>query len=186
MRSIWRSLRSRSSRRSGSAISGGSFRRRIASAPWPTLASTWISCRTITRCLRKRATVRGLHFQVEPFVQDNLVRVSRGAIRDVAVDVRRGSPTFGRHVSAVISADEWNQILVPVGFAHGFVTLEPDTEVLYKATGFYSPEHNRGIIWNDPDLGIDWGIEEADAVLSEKDVALPTLKEVTDLFTYGD
>ncbi len=134
----------------------------------------------------EKGTVRGLHFQVEPFVQDKLVRVSRGAIRDVAVDIRRGSPTFGRHVSAVISADEWNQILVPVGFAHGFVTLEPDTEVLYKATGFYSPEHSRGIIWNDPDLGIDWGIEEADAVLSEKDLALPTLKEVTDLFTYGD
>ncbi len=134
----------------------------------------------------EQGTLRGLHYQIPPMAQDKLVRVAHGAILDVAVDLRKGSPTFGQHVSDVISAENWKQVLVPIGFAHGYVTLEPDTEVLYKTTGFYSPEHDRGIIWNDPELGIDWGIEEGQAVLSEKDVALPSLKEVTDLFTYGD
>ncbi len=133
-----------------------------------------------------QGTVRGLHYQIAPMAQDKLVRVAHGAILDVAVDLRKGSPTFGQHVSEVISAENWKQVLVPIGFAHGYVTLEPDTEVLYKTTDFYSREHDRGIIWNDPDLAIDWTIGKGQAVLSEKDRALPTLKEVTDLFTYGD
>ncbi len=132
-----------------------------------------------------RGTVRGLHFQLHPFAQDKLVRVVRGSILDVAVDIRRGSPTFGRHVSAVVSAAEWNQILVPIGFAHGFVTLEPNTEVLYKTTDFYSAEYDRGIIWKDPELEIDWGIAENEAILSEKDRALPTLNDAPDLFEYS-
>ena len=114
--------------------------------------------------------------------QDKLVRVVRGAILDVAVDIRRGSPTFGRHVSAVISAENWRQIFVPVGFAHGFVTLEPNTEVVYKVTNYYSPAHERGIRWNDPDLGIAWGVGEGEAVLSRRDTEHPMLKDVKDLF----
>ena len=127
-------------------------------------------------------TVRGLHFQLPPFAQDKLVRVVRGAILDVAVDIRRGSATFGRHVSAVISAAEWNQILVPVGFAHGFCTLEPDTEVLYKVTNFYSPEHDRGLLWNDPDLGIDWPVPADKAQLSDKDRRHPRLADLPECF----
>ena len=132
----------------------------------------------------EQGTVRGLHYQIPPMAQDKLVRVAHGAIFDVAVDLRKGSPTFGQHVSEVISAENWKQVLVPIGFAHGYVTLEPDTEVLYKTTDFYSPEHDRGIIWSDQDIGIDWGIEKGQAVLSEKDQALPPLSQVTDFFAY--
>jgi dTDP-4-dehydrorhamnose 3,5-epimerase len=114
--------------------------------------------------------------------QDKLVRVVRGGILDVAVDVRKNSPTFGKFITAEITAENWKQILVPVGFAHGFVTLQPNTEVVYKVTSFYSPQHDRGIRWNDPDLEIPWGIEESAAILSPKDQKLPLLKDVVDLF----
>ena len=132
----------------------------------------------------ERGVVRGLHYQLTPTAQAKLVRVTRGAILDVAVDIRRGSPTFGKHVAAVISAENWRQIFVPVGFAHGFVTLEANTEVLYKVTAYYSPKDERGIRWNDPKLAIDWGITETAAVLSEKDRKYPALAEATDLFDY--
>ncbi|PWC40891.1 dTDP-4-dehydrorhamnose 3,5-epimerase [Azospirillum sp. TSO35-2] len=127
-------------------------------------------------------TVRGLHFQLPPFAQDKLLRVVKGAVFDVAVDIRKGSPTFGRHVSAVISAAEWNQILVPIGFAHGFCTLEPDTEVIYKVTNYYSAEHDRGMLWNDPALGIDWPVAADKARLSDKDHKHPTFAQLGDWF----
>ncbi len=125
-----------------------------------------------------KGTVRGLHFQTPPFSQDKLIRVTRGSIFDVAVDLRRGSSTYGRHVSAVISAEEWNQILIPTGFAHGLLTLEPDTEVLYKVTNYYSPTHDLGLLWNDPALGIAWPIAEADAILSAKDKVQPRFADL--------
>jgi dTDP-4-dehydrorhamnose 3,5-epimerase len=128
-----------------------------------------------------RGTVRGLHFQTPPFAQDKLVRVARGAILDVAVDLRCGSPTYGKHVSAIISADEWNQILVPVGFAHGFMTIEPDTEVHYKVSNYYSPDHDAGVFWADPDLAINW--PQTDHVsISAKDEHLPAFQDLPEIF----
>jgi dTDP-4-dehydrorhamnose 3,5-epimerase len=127
-------------------------------------------------------TVRGLHFQVAPFAQAKLVRVVRGAIYDVAVDLRRDSATYGRHVGAVLSASAWNQLFVPIGFAHGFVTLEPATEVVYKVSAHYSPEHERGLLWNDPDLAIAWPIAPGDAILADKDTRWPRLRELSDIF----
>jgi dTDP-4-dehydrorhamnose 3,5-epimerase len=127
-------------------------------------------------------TVRALHYQLPPFAQAKLVRVLRGSIRDVAVDIRRGSPTFGQHVSAVLSADNFKIIYVPIGFAHGFETLEPNTEIVYKVTNYYAPTHERGIRWNDPALGIAWTTTEADAVLSPKDKIAPLLSDATELF----
>jgi dTDP-4-dehydrorhamnose 3,5-epimerase len=123
-------------------------------------------------------TMRGLHFQTPPFAQDKLVRVIRGAILDVAVDLRRSSPTFGQHVSAEISAENWTQILVPKGFAHGFMTIAPDTEVIYKVTDYYAPDNDAGILWDDPALGIDWPVPASGAVLSDKDRVQPKLAEI--------
>jgi len=127
-------------------------------------------------------TVRGLHYQSPPFAQDKLVRVTRGRILDVAVDIRRSSPTFGRHVAAEISAETWNQILVPVGFAHGFVTLEPDTEVVYKVTSGYAASHDHGVLWSDPALGIVWPVSARVAILSDKDTRHPPLADAQPLF----
>lgn len=129
-------------------------------------------------------TLRGLHFQTGPFAQDKLVRVVRGSILDVAVDLRHGSPTYGEHVRAVISAADWNQILVPVGFAHGILTLEPDTELIYKVTNYYSPEHDKGLLWNDPALGIEWPVSESEVVLSDKDRVQPRLADLGRVFEY--
>ena len=129
-------------------------------------------------------TVRGLHYQLPPFAQAKLIRVVRGAVLDVAVDLRRGSPTFGRHVTATLSTANGHQLFVPVGFAHGFCTLEPDTEVLYKVSAFYSREHDRGVRWDDPALGIVWPVVAGEAVLSAKDAQAPKLRELapTELF----
>jgi len=129
-------------------------------------------------------TVRGLHFQIPPHAQAKLVRVARGAILDVAVDIRRGSPTFGRHVAVEISADAWNQLYVPEGFAHGFCTLEPDTDVIYKVTAYYAPDHDRGLRWDDPALGIDWPVE-GEVTLSARDRTHPALADLPDYFTFA-
>lgn len=123
-------------------------------------------------------TVRGLHFQRPPCAQDKLIRVIRGAVFDVAVDLRRSAPSYGRHVSVVLSAAAWNQILIPAGFAHGFCTLEPDTEVLYKMSRVYAPDHEQGLSWNDPVLGIAWPAVAGQAVLSDRDRRQPRLAEL--------
>src|SRR6478752_2700084 len=122
-------------------------------------------------------TWRGLHFQTPPFAQDKLVRCARGRILDVAVDIRRSSPTFGRHVAVELSAENWRQLLVPVGFAHGFCTLEPDTEVIYKVSGYYSAAHDHGLAWDDPALGIEWPVAPDRATLSDKDRRQPLLAD---------
>lgn len=132
----------------------------------------------------ERGTVRGLHFQAPPFAQDKLVRVTKGAVFDVAVDVRRGSPTFGHHVHAELSAEAWNQLFVPAGFAHGLMTLAPDTEIIYKVSARYAPEHDHGLFWNDPALGIPWPIPAAEAILSERDRRQPRFSDFATPFVY--
>lgn len=129
--------------------------------------------------------VRGLHFQIPPMAQAKLVRVVAGAILDVAVDIRRGSPHYGRHVAVVLSAAEGNQLFVPEGFAHGFCTLEPESAVIYKVNRYWSPEHERGLLWNDPALAIDWRLGGSEPVLSEKDRHYPPLAALPPHFTYG-
>jgi len=128
-----------------------------------------------------KGVVRGLHYQVAPRAQDKLVRVTRGSILDVAVDIRKSSPTFGKWNSLVISAAQWNQVLVPKGFAHGFVTLEENTEVIYKVTDYYSAEHDRSIRFDDPAIGIEWPFPSSFVQLSDKDKMAPTLAD-SDVF----
>ncbi|WP_062228732.1 dTDP-4-dehydrorhamnose 3,5-epimerase [Aureimonas frigidaquae] len=123
-------------------------------------------------------TLRGLHYQEPPFAQDKLVRVLRGRILDVAVDIRAGSPSFGRWVALELSARDFNQILVPAGFAHGFLTLEPDTEVFYKVSAHYSPAHDRSIRYDDPDIGVAWPLDGRTPVLSAKDAEAPLLRDI--------
>jgi dTDP-4-dehydrorhamnose 3,5-epimerase len=131
---------------------------------------------------RAAATIRGLHYQTPPVAQAKLVFVPRGSIFDVAVDLRRASPTFGGYVSALLSAAGGEQLYIPPGFAHGYCTLESDTEVAYKVSQFHSPEHEAGIVWNDPAIGIPWPIEGREAVLSEKDRNLPRLADLKSPF----
>lgn len=118
-------------------------------------------------------TIRGLHFQVAPAAQGKLVRVVRGEIFDIAVDIRRSSRTYGKHVSVILSAKNWYQFWIPPGFAHGFCTTEPDTEVVYKVTDYYNKSAERGIIWNDPELAIEWPVMPEAKTLSDQDLAHP-------------
>ena len=129
----------------------------------------------------KRGILRGLHFQRAPHAQDKLVRVTRGAVFDVAVDVRRGSPSFGRWVGVELSADNWRQMLVPAGFAHGFLTLTDTAEVLYKVTDDYAPEAEGGLAWDDPEIGIDWPMAKSDIITNDRDGRWPKLSELEPL-----
>lgn len=132
----------------------------------------------------QRGTVRALHFQVPPHAQAKLVRVLRGAIYDVAVDLRAGSPTYGRWTAAELTAQGGEQIFVPGGFAHGYCTLEADTEVAYKVDDYYAPDCEQGLIWNDSTLAIDWPVAASDAVLSDKDRKLPRFADFVSPFRY--
>jgi dTDP-4-dehydrorhamnose 3,5-epimerase len=134
---------------------------------------------------RIKGTIRGLHFQIGPAAQGKLVRCVRGSIFDVAVDIRRGSPTFGRHVSLILSTENWKQPYVPIGFAHGYCTLEPETEVTYKVTAYYDPASERGLAWDDPEIGIAWPVDGEKAVLVSRDRLHPRLSELSDVFTYA-
>ena len=127
-------------------------------------------------------TLRGLHYQLPPHAQDKLVRVIHGSILDIAVDIRRGSATFGQHVAITLTADEGNQLLVPAGFAHGFCTLEPDVRVAYKVSDIYAPDCERAVRWDDPALGIDWQLPPGGPTLSGKDAVAPLLADQPDLF----
>ncbi|NHK29520.1 dTDP-4-dehydrorhamnose 3,5-epimerase [Parvularcula flava] len=129
-------------------------------------------------------TVRGLHFQAPPRAQDKLVRCGRGALFDVAVDIRTGSPTYGQWFGAELSFENGRQLLVPAGFAHGFMTLQPDTEIVYKCSDYYAPETEGDLLWNDADIAIEWPDAGADPVLSQKDAVAATLKGFVSPFSY--
>lgn len=133
----------------------------------------------------QRGTVRGLHYQAPPHAQAKLVRVAQGRIYDVAVDARKGSPTFGQHVGATLTAEGGEQIFVPAGFLHGFITLEPDTHVLYKVDDYYSKACDGAVRFDDPALAIDWGDLARSPVLSEKDAAAPSWAEFSSPFVYA-
>jgi len=136
---------------------------------------------------KNAGTIRGIHFQSPPFAQAKLVRCIRGSIMDYAVDLRRGSPTYGRSISVELNAVNNRQLFVPVGFGHAFITMVPNTEVIYKVSAPYAPRHDGGILWSDPNLGIDWPLPASGPVLSEKDVALPQLESFMSPFEFeGD
>lgn len=132
-----------------------------------------------------KGTLRGLHYQLNPKAQTKLVRCTKGAIFDVAVDIRKGSPTFGKWFGIELSAENKKQLLIPQGFAHGFMTITDDVEVQYKVDNLYAPDCDRGISWNDPEIGIEWPLEIT-PVLSEKDEKAPLLKDADNNFTYGE
>lgn len=129
-------------------------------------------------------TVRGLHFQAPPHAQDKLVRCGKGRLFDVAVDIRRGSPTYGQWIGEELSFENGRQLLIPKGFLHGFVTLEPDTEIIYKCTDYYAPDCDGAVRFDDPDIGVDWGLAPGEAVLSEKDANAPFFAQFDSPFTF--
>ena len=146
-----------------------------------------ITCRFVqdNQAISRRAgTLRGLHFQLPPAAQAKLVSVLRGRILDVAVDIRSGSPTFGKYVSIELSAENGRQLYIPVGFAHGYLTLQDDVVLMYKVSDYYAPAYDSGICWNDPDIAIPWPFKDTDIIASDKDRRLPVLKEFASPFAY--
>ena len=133
----------------------------------------------------KKGVLRGLHYQLSPYAQTKLVRVIQGKVLDIAVDIRKGSPTFGQYVSVELSSENKKQLLIPRGFAHGFVVLEDDTIFTYKVDNYYSPKDDRGIAFDDINLNINWRLDKDELILSDKDKAQPKLKDSNDLFEYG-
>lgn len=133
-----------------------------------------------------KGVLRGLHFQTPPFAQDKLVRVTSGRVFDVAVDIRHGSPNFGKWVGAELSAENWKQLFVPAGFAHGFLALSEKVEFLYKVSAPYSPAHDRSIRFDDPDIAVNWPLGDMRPILSNKDQEAPLLSEITTGFTFGE
>jgi dTDP-4-dehydrorhamnose 3,5-epimerase len=131
-------------------------------------------------------TVRGLHFQIGKSAQAKLIRCPRGSILDVAVDIRSGSPTYGRYAAVVLSDENWKQCYVPAGFAHGYCTLQPNTEVIYKVTAYYDPSSERGLAWNDAEIGIVWPVAPELAVMTERDRTFPRLAELPQFFTFSN
>lgn len=132
-----------------------------------------------------KGVLRGLHYQLSPHAQTKLVRVIQGRVLDVAVDIRKSSPTFGQYIAVELSAENKKQMLIPRGFAHGFIVLEDDTIFAYKVDNYYSPESDRGIAFNDKDINIDWILKKEELILSYKDTQQPLLKDIEDLFEYG-
>ena len=133
-----------------------------------------------------QGTIRGLHFQAPPHAQDKLVRCGRGALFDVAVDIRKGSPTYGQWFGVELSFENGKQLLVPAGFAHGFVTRAPETEIIYKSSDYYAQETEGAVAWNDPEVGIDWGLGDMTPILSDKDANAPSLADLNSPFTFED
>lgn len=135
---------------------------------------------------KRPGTIRGLHFQIEPHPAAKLLRVVSGSIFDVVVDLRHGSRSYGKHLTVELSAKNWNQIYIPVGLAHGFCSLEADTAVTYRVSDYWSPDVDRGVLWNDPDLGIDWPVPSDEAIVSDKDRSQPRLVELPRFFDKGE
>jgi len=151
------------------------------------LSAIGIRCRFVQdnqSSSKRKGTLRGLHFQLSPAAQAKLVTVLKGRILDVAVDVRQGSPTFGQYVSAELSFESGHQVYIPIGFAHGFLTLEDDVVVTYKASNYYAPAYESGIRWNDPDIAFPWPMKNASIIISDKDRRLPLLREFASPFAY--
>jgi dTDP-4-dehydrorhamnose 3,5-epimerase len=147
-----------------------------------------IHCRFVqeNQSFSKRAgTLRGLHFQLPPSAQAKLITVSQGRVLDMIVDVRKGSPTYGKHVSVELSAESGHQLYIPVGFAHGFITLEDDVIIVYRVSDYYAPAYDKGIRWNDPDIAFPWPVREDAIAISDKDRNLPFLKEFASPFSYN-
>lgn len=134
---------------------------------------------------RQKGVLRGLHFQAPPHAQGKLVRCIRGTVLDVGVDIRVGSPTYGRHVAVELSAANWHQLWIPPGFAHGYITLEEHCEVIYKVTDYYAPQCDRGIAWDDPAFAIDWRLPASQIILSDKDRQQPRLAEAEAAFQFA-
>jgi dTDP-4-dehydrorhamnose 3,5-epimerase len=137
----------------------------------------------VTRSLLS-GTVRGLHFQKPPHAQAKIIRVLKGRILDVVVDIRHGSPTYGQHDAVELDADSGLQLYAPVGVAHGFITLEPNTDVMYKVSSLYAPDTEGGVRWDDPELAIDWRVGAATITISDRDAKLPRLSELPEIFAY--